>query len=198
MSAPAADGKFQDHYEVLGVETNADSDRIHRAYTNLAERYHARNPETRNQQKYEAVTLAYEVLSDPEARRAFDSLLPQSNAAKESTVFSGADFFGSIQGEHFRRMCLLCVLYDRRRLRPAAPAIVHRELEAMVAFSPSEVQFSLWYLKQRGYVVSDDKSSLQITAEGMEYLEANVPLPERIYPLLKSAALPPPETGPRS
>ncbi|MBI4892285.1 MAG: DnaJ domain-containing protein [Acidobacteria bacterium] len=196
MSASPSNGKFQDHYSILGVETTADSDKIHKAYTTLAERYHPRNSDTRNQEKYEAVTLAYEVLSDPEARRAFDSLLPQSSAKRETATFSGEEFFGSIQNEHFRRMCVLCLLYDRRRLSPSSPAIVLRELEAMVAFSPGEVQFSLWYLKQRGHVVSDDKSSLQITAEGMEYVESNIPLPERIYPLLKPASLPKPESKP--
>jgi hypothetical protein len=51
------------------------------------------------------------------------------------------------------------------------------------------VQLALWYLKQRGLVISDDKSSLQITADGMEYLEANMLAPEVVYSQLKPSAV---------
>ena len=45
MSAPLA-GKFQDHYEVLGVEPNAELETIQMAYTRLAQELHPNQPET--------------------------------------------------------------------------------------------------------------------------------------------------------
>jgi curved DNA-binding protein CbpA len=188
MSAPLPTGTFQDHYSVLGIAPNATPDTIHKAYSALASKYHPRNPETRDQAKYEAVTRAYEVLSDPDARRAFDALLPKS-PVEDTPTFGGRAFFESVAGENCRRLCILCILYDRRRQDPANPAMVLRNLEAMVLFPLQAIQFSLWYLKQRGWVVSDDKSSLQITADGMEYLEAHMPPPELVYSQLKPSAV---------
>jgi len=187
MSAPPPSSKYQDHYSVLGVDPKAGADVIHKAYSALAARYHPRNSDTRDQIKYEAVTRAYEILSDPDARRAFDALLPKSQV--ESTpIFGGLEFFDSLSAENNRRLCILCILYDRRRKNPAVPSISIRHLEAMVNFSSDALLFSLWYLKQRNWVISDDKSSLQITVEGMDYLERNSPSPELVFSLLKPGA----------
>lgn len=188
MSATPPTGTFQDHYSVLGIAPTASPDTIHKAYSTLASKYHPRNPETRDQAKYEAVTLAYEVLSDPDARRAFDALLPKS-PVEDAPTFGGRAFFESVSGETCRRLCILCILYDRRRQNPASPSMVLRNLESMVLFPAPAIQFSLWFLKQRGWVISDDKSSLQITADGMEFLEAHMPPPELVYSLLKPSAV---------
>ena len=57
MSAPLA-GKFQDHYEVLGLESNAETETIQRVYGDLAKKYHANNPETADKEKFDAVNQA--------------------------------------------------------------------------------------------------------------------------------------------
>jgi hypothetical protein len=44
-------------------------------------------------------------------------------------------------------------------------------------------------LKQRGLVINDDKSSLEITVDGMDYLERNHPSVEAVMPLIKVDAL---------
>lgn len=191
MSATSPAARFQDHYAVLGVDTKATADTIHKAYSALAAKFHPRNSETRDQSKYEAVTRAFEVLSDPEARRAFDNQLPKLQPTS-AHAFGGRRFFESINAENDRRLCILCLLYDRRRQNPASPTLLLRDMEAMVNFNFDSLQFSLWYLKQRALVITDDKSSLQITAEGMEYLESRVPDPSVIYALLKPVATSPP------
>ena len=73
MSSGAA-GKFQDHYILLGIETNADSDTIQAAYSRLAQKFHPSNPETGDKTKFDAVNQAYEVLADPTLRAAFDKV----------------------------------------------------------------------------------------------------------------------------
>jgi hypothetical protein len=74
--------------------------------------------------------------------------------------------------------------------------MILRNLEAMVLFPPQAIQLSLWFLKQRGWVISDDKSSLQITADGMDYLEVHMPAPELVYSLLKPSAVSSPSDPP--
>ena len=51
----------------------------------------------------------------------------------------------------------------------------------------------LWYVKQRGWVASDDKSNLLITAQGMDYLESNAPTAALVMPYIKPTALDEPE-----
>ena len=62
-----------DFYEVLGVERNASSDQIKRAYRKLARELHPDvNPDPVAQNRFKEVTEAYEVLSDPNKRSNFD------------------------------------------------------------------------------------------------------------------------------
>ena len=187
MSAPLA-GKFQDHYEVLGVEPNAELETIQLAYTRLAQEFHPNQPETGNPEKFDAINLAYEVLSQQDLRCEFDKLKGVS-ADQGSPKFSGRPFFDSLGRENGLRAALLCVLYDRRRQKPFAPSLSVRHVENIVAASLEEMTLVLWYLKERRWVISDDKSSLQITVEGMDFLEKNPPSAELVMPLIKPSGL---------
>jgi DnaJ-class molecular chaperone len=67
--------EFKDYYRILGVDRNADDKTIKSAYRKLARKYHpdvAKGKEDR----FKEVTEAYEVLSDPEKRRRYDTLGP--------------------------------------------------------------------------------------------------------------------------
>lgn len=182
MSAPAA-GKFQDHYEVLSVEHKAPSEAIQSAYARLSAKFHPKNGSTPDQEKFDAVTLAFEVLSDPELRRDFDKI--KGIGGEDKPQFSGRSFFDLYGRDTALRVALLCVLYDRRRLKPFTPSLSMRHLEAILNAGTVEINFALWYLKQRDMVSSDDKSSLQITVEGMDYLQDNPPDPEQVMRLIR-------------
>lgn len=63
-----------DHYEVLGVSRDASEEQIKKAYRKLARELHPDvNPADEAQERFKLVTHAYEVLSDPTARRQYDS-----------------------------------------------------------------------------------------------------------------------------
>jgi len=188
MSSAAA-GKFQDHYEVLGLDPKAGSDAIQASYARLAEKYHPKTGAVPDVEKFDAITLAFEVLSDPELRAEFNKL--KGVGEEDKPKFSGMPFFEAYQRDTHLRIGLLCVLYDRRRSKPFTPALSMRHLEAIFGATTQEINFALWYLKQRELVVADDKSSLQITVEGMDYLEMNPPLPELVMPMIRAAGLAP-------
>jgi curved DNA-binding protein CbpA len=175
----------------LGIEPNSDTDVIHRAYSTLAARFHPDNKHTADKARFAAVTLAYEVLSDPEARGMFDAIRrgPERESAPQ---FSGPQFFDAMGSEAARRLAILCVLYDRRQRKPFTPSLAVRQLEVMLTVTPEQLNFTLWYLKQRGLVKSDDTSSLLITVDGMVHLENNLPPIDTVLPFLKPAGQPQP------
>jgi curved DNA-binding protein len=68
--------EFRDYYKILGVDRNADSQQIKRAYRKLAKEFHPdRNPGNKQaEDRFKEINEAYEVLSDPEKRQRFDQL----------------------------------------------------------------------------------------------------------------------------
>lgn len=186
MSAPLA-SKFQDHYAILGIDPKSDLETIQRAYAKLAQKY-PNKPATGNPEMLDALNWAYEVLSDPEQRSAFDKMKGEGQQAG-SPKFSGVDFFDALGHEAALRAAILCVLYDRRLTEPSRPSLSIRHLELIIEAPAVRLSSALWYLKQRGLASSDDKSNLQITVDGMDYLVSKSPLPDDVMPFIKPAAI---------
>jgi len=83
----------QDLYDLLGVPRDADSDAIKKAYRRLARKLHPDvNPDPETQEQFKEVSRAYEVLSDPQKRAAYD---------RGGDPFGGADGFGQGAGFSF-------------------------------------------------------------------------------------------------
>jgi len=76
-----------DLYSVLGVDRDADADAIKKAYRRLARQLHPDvNPDPETQERFKEVSRAYDVLSDPQKRAAYD---------RGGDVFGGAGGFGA-------------------------------------------------------------------------------------------------------
>ncbi len=67
--------EFKDYYQIIGVPKTASDDEIKRAYRKLARKYHPDvSKEAGAEAKFKEINEAYEVLKDPEKRKAYDQL----------------------------------------------------------------------------------------------------------------------------
>jgi curved DNA-binding protein len=65
--------EYRDYYKILGIKKNATTDQIKKAYRKLARKYHPDvNSDPDAEKKFKDVGEAYEVLKDPEKRKAYD------------------------------------------------------------------------------------------------------------------------------
>ncbi len=98
-----------DYYQVLSLQKNASADEIKKAYRRSAMKHHPdRNPDNKqSEEKFKEIKEAYEILSDPQKRAAYDQfghagVDPSMGGGAGGPGFSGfgdiGDIFESVFG----------------------------------------------------------------------------------------------------
>jgi curved DNA-binding protein CbpA len=162
-----------DYYEILQISPNAEPETVHRVFRLLAQRYHPDNAETGSEAHFRQLSEAYQVLSDPEKRARYDVAHASQRQERWRLVSSGAQADNNFDAEQTVRLTVLEVLYTRRRLELDSPGLSPLDLETLIGRAREHLEFTIWYLVQKKFITKSDGSLLQITAEGVEYLEQN-------------------------
>lgn len=77
-------------YSVLNIDIHADQQTIKNAFRTLAKQYHpdVNNGSKEAERKFIEITEAYNILSDPNAKREVDAILNNSNTTNQSEEFN--------------------------------------------------------------------------------------------------------------
>ncbi|HCC56413.1 MAG TPA: hypothetical protein DEQ47_03990 [Solibacterales bacterium] len=184
-TAPPADSR--DYYAFLQISPNAEPETIHRVYRYLASRFHPDNSETGDPERFLLLKRAFETLTDPERRAAYDASL-NSREQQPLPVYEAVDFLDGIEGEVNRRLAVLSILYQKRRVNVDRPHVSLADLEARMGFPREYLDFTTWYLRGKKLITREDNSDFALTALGVDYIEANYPTTPMLRRLLAASA----------
>ena len=174
------------YYDLLQINPRAELETIERVHRILAGRYHPDNQQTGDAERFRLLTEAYEVLRDPVRRANYDRQF-EVNPVGPLPIFLGKEFTDGIDSEAKIRIGVLCLLYNKRRANPDFAALSLLDMENIMAFPRERLLFALWYLRAKRYVVQDDRSSFIISAEGVDYLESQLPTNQILYKIFRAS-----------
>lgn len=174
------------YYDLLQINPRAELESIERVYRILAARYHPSNPQTGDAERFRLLTEAYEVLRDPVRRANYDRQF-EINPAGPLPIFLGKEFTDGIDAEAKIRIGVLCLLYSKRRANPDFAALSLLDMENIMAFPRERLLFAMWYLRAKRYIVQDDRSSFIISADGVDFLESQLPTNQILYKIFRAS-----------
>jgi curved DNA-binding protein CbpA len=172
-----------DYYETLQLSPSADRETIERVYRLLAKRYHPDNDVTGDADLFNEVRSAYEILTDPDSRAAYDASY-ERDRSEQWQVFR-QDTADSNRSDDQRLFhAVLSLLYIQRRRDPDNAGLAPSHLERMLAVPREHLDFPLWYLKKRNYLEVLENGLLAISVDGVDKLgSGDLALPaDRLLP----------------
>jgi curved DNA-binding protein len=145
----ANDAPFIDLYNVLQVSPNCSARVLETAYHALAKKYH---PDERSEYNLHYASLT-----------GFDfSPAPEEEVEAEKSALSDADAHAKI----------LQMLYQNRRENASDPGVPRYLVQEALNCSDEIYVFHLWYLREKGFILTTEQGTLAITIEGVDHVIA--------------------------
>ena len=158
-----------DHYATLPPSSSPDADTVERAYRLLAKRYHPDTHRSGDIERFTPVREAYETLSDPERRAAYDATY-ETDRSRMWQLFSQEPAEADRDDDQRLFHGILSLLYIARRRDPVAGGMAPMHLERLLGVDREHLNFPLWYLKERGLVEVLETGLMAISVDGIDKL----------------------------
>ena len=157
----------QDFYEILEVSPNASAETIERMFRYFAQRYHPDRQETGDADRFRKIVEAYGTLKEPEKRAEYDSR-HKSNIDYRWSLIEEAGDKVNFDDDRIIQERVLSILYTKRKRDPREPGLGPLQLERLTGCPHEMLDFHLWYLKDKGWIMRTESGSVAITADGVD------------------------------
>lgn len=161
---------FIDYYSILRVNPNCNAKTLANAYHILAKKYHPDHSDTADVAKLTELIDAYKVLKDAEKRAEYDFRYSSATGF----IFSSTedDFIDekSALSDADAHIKILLFLYKRRRENAEDAGVVRYFVHELLKCSEEIFEFHIWYLKEKGYILTTEQGTLAITIDGVDHV----------------------------
>ena len=166
---PSDSHSFVDYYRILEVSPNCSARSLEAAYHSLAKRHHPDHAQDADIGKLTEVINAYKLLKDQMKRAEYDVqyarmtgfvFSAEPELEEERAALSDAE-------AHAR---ILNVLYQKRRENAQDAGVGHYSLQEVLGCSDELFQFHVWYLREKGFILTTDQGTLAITIAGVDHV----------------------------
>lgn len=162
---------FVDLYETLEISPNANSETVERVFRYLAMRYHPDNQQTGDEARFSDLVEAHNTLKDPVKRAQYDVAYREHAGLRRELTEQASNHKG-FERDFEIQAKLLSLLYTKRRQDVRNPGLGDVELELLSSCPREHLEFHVWYLKAKGWIVRVD-GMIAITAEGVDSVNSD-------------------------
>jgi curved DNA-binding protein CbpA len=157
----------QDLYEILEVSPNASQKTIERMFRYFAQRYHPDRESTGDADRFRQIAEAYNTLKEPESRAGYDSR-HKTNLDYQWSLVEEAGDDDNFAKDSMIQERVLSVLYTKRKRDPREPGLGPFQLEPLTGCPREMLDFHLWYLRDKGWIMRMEDGSMAITGDGVD------------------------------
>ena len=113
------------------------------------------------------------MLSDPERRAEYDASY-ETARQEQWKIFSQREASSSMTDDENIRTAVLSLLYVARRRYVDDPGMGPIHLERYLGCPEEHLEFHLWYLKEKGWIMRTDSGEYAITVDGVDKVTGGV------------------------
>lgn len=157
----------RDLYEILEISPNASQATIERMFRYFAQRYHPDRESTGDADRFRQIVKAYDTLKDSESRAAYDSR-HKTNLDYQWSLVEEAGDDDNFANDSLIQERVLSVLYAKRKRDPREPGLGLIQLERLTGCPHELLDFHLWYLRGKGWIMRTEDGAMAITADGVD------------------------------
>ena len=164
-------GNLIDYYEFLMISPTADRQMIEWAARLMLARYDPQKSKTPDEKKCQQAKEAFRTLADPKRRAAYDAELGPKQPAARLDVKATVTRQDVVDAQQMRQAIML-VLYQAVLRQPRDPDVGRTELARQIGVQTQDLEFALWFLRERDWITATQAGSYSITVIGAEWVEA--------------------------